>query len=277
LAELLICVAVIAILAGILLPAIQMTRESARRKQCQNNLFELGVGLHNYHDMHRTFPPGYVSAVGPAGQDVGPGWGWAALLLPMVGKTVMWQQLRFEDAPGSLGNATVRIAKLELFVCPSDPTPGQSCYVASFGRGDPTANPGQGDGVFFRNSRIRLRDIEDGAMTFLLGERSSALGKTYWMDVVDAAPVGPSQSAPSGITEPSRVLGHTGPVSRTSVVHSPNGSFGCPADFGSHHSGGSYFLFLDGSVRLVSDQINASVYAALATRAGREAVTATDF
>ena len=82
--ELLVVVGIIATLAALLLPAMVSVREGARRAECANNLFQIGAALHNYHDAHRTFPPGYVSAVGPVGDDLGPGWGWGAMLLPML-------------------------------------------------------------------------------------------------------------------------------------------------------------------------------------------------
>ena len=78
--ELLVVIAIIAILMALLLPAVQAARESARRAQCLNNLKQVGVALHSYHDVFKCFPPGYITTYDNSGNDQGPGWGWAATL-----------------------------------------------------------------------------------------------------------------------------------------------------------------------------------------------------
>ena len=75
-------ISIIALLIALLLPAVQAAREAARRTQCVNNLKQLGVALHTYESASRSFPPGYVSNFDASGNDTGPGWGWAAMLLP---------------------------------------------------------------------------------------------------------------------------------------------------------------------------------------------------
>src|SRR3954453_18720128 len=103
--ELLVVIAIIAVLIALLLPAVQAAREAGRRIQCVNNLKQLGLALFSYEGSHRPFPPGYVSNHNEVGDDTGPGWAWAAMLLPQVEQVPVYSALNFNlpvEAPANL-------------------------------------------------------------------------------------------------------------------------------------------------------------------------------
>ena len=123
--ELLVVIAIIAVLVGLLLPAVQKVREAAARMQCTNNLKQIGLALHNYHDGNNKFPPGYVDGnTNPNStpdNDIGPSWGWAAFLLPYVEQGNIYNQINFNQLAGTGVNAAVSLQVLKVHTCPSDP------------------------------------------------------------------------------------------------------------------------------------------------------------
>ena len=125
--ELLVVVAIIAVLLGLLVPAVQKVRESASRLNCINNLKQVSLALLNHHDAAKQFPAGYASGVDPMGNDTGPGWGWAARLLPNMEQEALFKLYTNwggNDATGirynSGGNATVASTRFKNLTCPSD-------------------------------------------------------------------------------------------------------------------------------------------------------------
>ena len=127
LVELLVVIAIIGILIGLLLPAVQKVRESAARTKCTDNLKQIGLALHDYHDINLCFPPGYVDGNtnidSTPDNDVGPGWGWASFLLPYLERKDLFDADQFQ--PGSIASDAkqrhVAQTPLPIFQCPSDP------------------------------------------------------------------------------------------------------------------------------------------------------------
>ncbi|HUY93186.1 MAG TPA: DUF1559 domain-containing protein [Pirellulales bacterium] len=225
LVELLVVIAIIGILMALLLPAVQAAREAARRTTCTNNLKQIGIALQAYHDSVRQFPPGYLDLntnpnITPDG-DLGPGWGWASMLLPYMEQASLYNQINFNQRVGSGVNAAVSLVTLPVFQCPSDPyrdpfpiydssfsapvaTVAHGNYVGNNGWVEcfvgATGNIGQGwwadgiasgvygpgaRGVFWRNSRTRIADILDGTTnTVLAGERSGNHAPATWTGAV---------------------------------------------------------------------------------------------
>jgi prepilin-type N-terminal cleavage/methylation domain-containing protein/prepilin-type processing-associated H-X9-DG protein len=292
--ELLVVIAIVGVLVALLLPAVQAAREAARRLQCANNLKQIGLALHVYHDAIGTFPPGYLSTPGRDGGNDGPGWGWAAMILPGLGHAPVFDAVNFGLPIESPANQTGRQVALGEFACPSDasyrprftvvdytatPTEpgrplcdvGASNYVGSFGLGDPMDIPGRdfGEGLFFRNRPVGLRDVRDGAsQTLAVGERSHNLSRPTWTGAVTGS------SVPVLELQDSLEIFPAGGAAL--VLAYPGDSPGLnarPADaasYWSRHPGGAQFLMADGGVRFVKEQIGLTALRALTTRGGGE-------
>jgi prepilin-type processing-associated H-X9-DG protein len=288
--ELLVVISIIGILVALLLPAVQAAREAARRAQCINNFKQIGVALESYEGTHHAFPPGYVSSFLADGPDTGPGWGWAAMLLPQMEQKPLFDSINFNLPIESPLNSTCRVPTIGSYLCPSDtvkPTwwamvrdpsgiPTQricevapSNYVGVYGTSDPGID---GDGLFFRDSLVGIRDITDGtAQTLAVGERSHSLGEATWVGSVTNAVLFPVDSDgvgyPRAESGPGMVLGHAG---GRLGPGDPNGEVN---QFYSRHSGGVNFLFADGHVGFLKTTMRNKTFRALATRAGGEAIS----
>jgi prepilin-type N-terminal cleavage/methylation domain-containing protein len=264
--ELLVVIAIIAILIALLLPAVQQARGAARRTQCRNNMHQLGLALHNYHDTHSTFPYGRRTQY----------WSWASMLLPALDESSLYNSMNFDSQPeGNSGspraNITAIYTRLAQFQCPSDPFVdtiafsvywgGQTSYAAC--GGDCGIADDCYSGVLFVNSRVRIRDIRDGtSQTLVLGEIRD--NHTY-----------PSRSLHVGYN--SCNLRWTGNPMHSYPSTARTGAYLIGRDFGSFHEGGAFFALADGAVRFLSENIDQTVYAALGTRAGNELVDDEDY
>ncbi|HEX5471630.1 MAG TPA: DUF1559 domain-containing protein [Lacipirellulaceae bacterium] len=282
--EILVVIAIIGVLVALLLPAVQAARESARRMQCQNNLKQIGLALLNYESNHETFPPGYISDIDSNGNDTGPGWGWAALILPQMEEPSVYGQIHQELPIEDVANENARITQIASYFCPTENfrrtwtakshsgaafcDVAESNYVGVYGTGEPGSD---GDGMFFRDSKVTMKDIIDGtSQTLAVGERTHQLGPATWVGSVTGAALYPQDenNQAQDVVEggPGMILGHAG----------ENATPGAPGQdinqFYSLHGHGAHFLFVDGHVTFISSDINYDTYQALATRAGGETI-----
>jgi prepilin-type N-terminal cleavage/methylation domain-containing protein/prepilin-type processing-associated H-X9-DG protein len=293
--ELLVVIAIIGTLIGLLLPAVQRIRETASRLRCKNNLKQIGLALHNYHDRLGSLPPGYQTQVAPDNSDLGPGWGWAALLLADLEQDNLKKQIHFDLQISDPANATARVIQLQILICPSeqnrdtftvvDASGNPICevarcnYTAMNGVLGVTSDAWDNNGVFIRNRGRRLTDITDGlSNTLFVGERASYMSDSTWTGAVTNGVVpairypNPADQLANAEGAPALILSHG------SRDHIPNNSLVFDADAtSSFHISGVNFLFGDGSVHVVSNAINGLVYEGLLTRTGGEPVQGGDY
>lgn len=255
LVEVLVVMAIIAIVTSVSLPAVQQARLASRRNQCSNNLKQLGLALHNYHDTFSVFPPGWVAKDYSA--DTRPMIGWQVSILPMVEQIGIFKEYEFGvPMPRADGNLQLSIP---TYRCPTDVTAatnpfrdnyGTSNYALNYGDTRPphigvgreSVNwPGAAEvdrrtnGIGSCNSRVRIRDFIDGTSnTFAAGEKTTTSRAGIWPGPVrnryddDVAADGSHQSR---------------------LNKSATG-------FSSNHRGGANFLFCDGSVHFINDEID---------------------
>ena len=301
--ELLATLGIVGVLATLALPAVQQTRAAAWRTQCTGHLHQIGVAFANYNATHGTLPPGYVSTFNAATlADEGPGWGWAALLLPYAESAALHDELNFSRHVEHRENATARVVPVASYLCPADRMPrswmaahrellvgpgGRTSvvvqpiaavaganYVGVYGTGEPGP---AGDGVLFRNSRVRYADIADGlSRTAFAGERGVALNSGQGWATWVGAPYGATLLANGGGDPDSpsggwwveaacgMVLGHSG------EGRGAGDAAGDPNQFFSPHGRGAYFVFGDGHVAWAPNEMDYLTYRAMTTRAGGE-------
>jgi prepilin-type N-terminal cleavage/methylation domain-containing protein/prepilin-type processing-associated H-X9-DG protein len=293
--ELLVVIAIISILIGLLLPAVQKVRESAARIQCKNNLKQIGLALHNYHDRNNGLPPGYQTQVAPDNSDLGPGWGWAAYLLDDLEQTNLKRQIRFDLQISDPANAFARVQPVKVLSCPSESKTGtftvvdasgnpvvavaRANYVGMNGVLGVTGDAFDNNGVFLRNHSMRFAEITDGlSNTMFVGERCSSMSDVTWTGAVTNGVVpairypNPADQLGNAEGAPALVLAHG------SRDHIPNNALVFDADAtASFHTQGVNFLFGDGSVHSISNSIDGTVYEGLLTRAGGEPVSGGDY
>jgi prepilin-type N-terminal cleavage/methylation domain-containing protein/prepilin-type processing-associated H-X9-DG protein len=287
--ELLVVIAIIAILIALLLPAVQQAREAARRTQCKNNLHQLGLALHNYHDTYNVFPIGHqhrpTNLAASANGDGGAGFAWSAYLLPYLDGAPLYNQFDFSRSimdvipwnPTGAGSGAVRNEPLLAIpqpwaLCPTSIAPTTSnsgaaadpfridvhavtSYKASAGsfNGNPNgimaADQERRNGMFFRDSKIKIRDLTDGTTTTV------AIGEVNWNLAANGRLYGaidPVIGVASGNGPRLLAIAEWGlnlPDAPVTVQAELNESYS------SEHEGGAHFLFADGHVQFISENI----------------------
>jgi len=282
--ELLVVIAIIGVLVALLLPAVQQTREAARKTQCRDHLKQMGLALHNYHDAHSTFPPGYLYRRDSATGANAAGFGWAAMCLPFLDQTALYNQFNWNVPLYDAGNITPRERHLAIFLCPSDtlsertfvemgPTPeryAMASYCASFGPPDLDAVQEQRDGVFSRNSRTRMRDVTDGtSQTLMGGERENGPFRRAGVHGVHFSYETAWAGSIRQFDDPTDDHGH---MTLFQTGHVPNSLDSDDRDVCAPHVGYANFLLADGSCRAISESVNFGIYQALSTRSGAEII-----
>ncbi len=295
--ELLVVIAIIAVLIALLLPAVQQAREAARRSQCKNNLKQIGLALHNYHDTFGRFPAGYMQAVNQSGI---PAYGWGASILPYLDQANLANQLAI-GSPKQLNhryNASSTDEDKQLlqtvvpvYLCPTDITGplntkerfsstdrfkiATSNYVAMVGSISPqsTTTPAAGEpqvpvgeGMFYGNSFLPIREVLDGTSnTLFIGERDggpAADGDNYRAAVW----AGVGNISNNGSNSTGRTLARSG-----FFINRDYAQLGAPQNLGkgvsSLHEGGVQVLMGDGAVRFLSENISTATYQNLCFRA----------
>ena len=291
--ELLVVIAIIAVLIALLLPAVQQAREAARRTQCRNNLHQLGLALHNYHDAHGVFPPSNINAASGVSN-----FSVVTHLLPFLDETALFNAVNFAIRWNSSVNNTARRQVLAQLLCPSDKDDvegfyngestlsdsGPGSYVYCLGGGSAGVRGDNGNGMFLRNKGIRIGHVRDGTSNTVavselrIGRGISpgpdaqgrfkyySTGGAHWIACrtsifAGVYPIG--SDYPVGITSGSALAANV--INNTSVAP------------GSLHEGGVFALFADGQVRFLSENMDTSTWRALCTRDGNELVDDEDY
>lgn len=266
--ELLVCITVIGVLMGLILPAVQAARETARRMDCLQNLRQIGIALHNCHDTQGRIPAGWSSVSGTSSAI-----GWAARILPYLEQNQLRQLVDERAGIDSPNNAAARTATLETYMCASDveddhfqlfkeigdheshepnstevivELPAAS-YLGVFGSSDPDAELSvQGEGAFVRDRDLTFSRVLRGTSHVLfVGERTARKLPATWLGIdlegEDAA---------------GRVAGQ--------ALLGPNRDDADECEFDSRHPGGVNFLWGDGHGTWLVDEVDPLLYRTLA-------------
>jgi prepilin-type N-terminal cleavage/methylation domain-containing protein len=246
--ELMVVTAIIGVAVALLLPAVQSARESARQIVCKNNLKQIGIALHGYHDVHGTLPVGCLEWRGFAGATHRKQFAWSAMLLPFLEQQTLHEQIDFGvpfDHPKNQLAAAVRVA---TYQCPNVPDRVQVRGPIDYGGlyGETHVDRTNNDGLLVYERAFSFADCSDGLnQTFVVAE--DALGPDpEWINGRNVFVVA------YGINDPDAWIGDN--------------------EIRSLHPGLAMTLLLGGAVRATSETIDRSVLGGLITRAGGEVI-----
>jgi prepilin-type N-terminal cleavage/methylation domain-containing protein/prepilin-type processing-associated H-X9-DG protein len=247
--ELLVVSAIVAVLLGLLFPAVQKVRAAANRTMCTNNLRQIGIALHHYHDVYHTFPPGGIEWR-PPGNSTQRQLAWCVFLLPYLEQDNLYRSLNLNQPFDSPQNAQGAAAVLPVFLCPSKLRTayrfegrGLCDYGGIFGQAlFGNNNPHNGTMLF--DKPIRIPMITDGTSHTVMISEDTQRNDGQWIDAMNLFDV-------------------AFPINR-GPAYDP--------DIHSEHTGGANGLFADGSVRFLRETMELEVLAAIVTRAGGEPV-----
>ncbi len=295
--ELLVVIAIIAILIALLLPAVQQAREAARRNSCKNNLKQIGLGLHNYHDVHRSLPPGAMKNT-EAGAN-SPGFSFLAMILPFVDHASTYNKLSYSSSANAGTNAEMVEFMPSIYACPSSSElertyePGEK--VAHYlGNAGPISESGAavtykksaagpGNGGALANQGLLLYQLNDGVVRF----RDITDGTSNTLFVGELS-INKNAYSVGDVNYQRWLMGSYGNSPYVQVLKNVRfsinqqgflGTANCcdtslhDMSFSSNHVGGCHWLLGDGAVRFVSENIDIDVYKATASRNGGEVNT----
>jgi prepilin-type N-terminal cleavage/methylation domain-containing protein/prepilin-type processing-associated H-X9-DG protein len=291
LVELLVVIAIIGILIALLLPAVQASREAARRSQCANNLRQLGLALANYQGAHSVYPPGTVNATGPISSTAaGYHMNWIVQILPFIEERNAFDLTDFSVGVYHKNNQPVRDHGINILRCPSSAGPRlpngsmgsnyAGCHHDVEAPIDVTNN-----GLLYLNSAVGLEDMTDGSShTLLVGEKGVDPGDLGWMSGTRATlrntgsppngAAGPMSLGPTYYSPYDDPASDASPSVDTSSDVAPKpgvaaalGSSFYVGGFSSDHPGGINTVFGDGSVHFFNNAISPTVFQQLGHRA----------
>jgi prepilin-type N-terminal cleavage/methylation domain-containing protein/prepilin-type processing-associated H-X9-DG protein len=266
--ELLVVIAIIAILIALLVPAVQKVRDAMMRTQCQNNLHNICIALHNYASQHGYFPPAYSAP------NLDPGWGWQAIILPLVEQDPLYMSMNVAAGPTSFGPSgsfatptPLTKTMLPIYRCPSDTgeelNPLRDLFATSNYRGVAGAttypffatNLDMG-GILYQNSHVRMVEITDGTSNTLATGECKLDVPTDKRACIWAG----MRGLQNGSISISDVMWWVD--DQTATINGP-----APQAFSSRHDmAGANFGFCDGSVRFFREGFDPTIIKWLAGR-----------